>query len=148
MSPGAGLWSTPPPLIRTQGHSPLAPSDLRTRFQLGQERIKKRGPSHGRPGRVAPDRRAPRARRVSGCDTVRGWPRAWRPGPREVAADAGGDGIAGCRRHELGPGGRARPARAPVDEEGEADTQGGTEERTGGVEGKREAGRICIDGGP
>src|SRR3546814_17423023 len=67
---------------------------------------------------VTPDRRASRARRGAGCDTVRGWPRAWRTGPREVAADAGGDGIAGCRRHAFGPGGSARPRRARVDHEG------------------------------
>src|SRR3546814_6681279 len=68
MSPGAGLWPTPPPLFRTQGHSPLAPSDLRTRFQLGQERIKKRGPSNRRPGRVATERRSSRAAPATGCD--------------------------------------------------------------------------------
>src|SRR3546814_16866974 len=62
ISPGAGLWPTPPPLFRTQGHSPLAPSDLRTRVPLGQERIKKRERHHGQTGRGAPNRRTKNGR--------------------------------------------------------------------------------------
>src|SRR3546814_2364733 len=76
------------------------------------------------PEAMAPDRRASPARRASGRDVARGRPRTWRPGSGKVAADAGGDGIAGCRRHAFGPGGSARPRRARVDDEGADDHQG------------------------
>src|SRR3546814_8531676 len=76
------------------------------------------------PEAMAPDRRASPARRASGRDVARGRPRTWRPGSGKVAADAGGDGIAGCRRHAFGPGGSARPRRARIDDKGEDDHQG------------------------
>src|SRR3546814_19648964 len=76
------------------------------------------------PEAMAPDRRASPARRASGRDVARGRPRTWRPGSGKVAADAGGDGIAGCRRHAFGPGGSARPGRARVAAEGAGDHQG------------------------
>src|SRR3546814_8230733 len=67
-------------------------------------------------------RRPPRTTRV---DTLFPYTTLFRsPGSGEVAADAGGDGIAGCRRHAFGPGGSARPRRARVDDEGADDHQG------------------------
>src|SRR3546814_11573460 len=76
------------------------------------------------PEAMAPDRRASPARRASGRDVARGRPRTWRPGSGKVAAAAGGDGIAGCRRHAFGPGGSARPRRARGDDEGAEDHPG------------------------
>ena len=119
------------PQAAAGGHShprAFAPGPQVTRgrgsLNFGQTNPKNEGRHTDGPEAMTPDRRASPARRASGCGAGRGRPRAWRPGRGEVAADAGGEGVAGCRRHAFGPGGSGRPRRSRVDDEGADDHQG------------------------
>src|SRR5690606_14291784 len=70
------------------------------------------------PEAMAPERRGSGARPRMAPGIVPG------TGRSRVAADAGGDGIAGRPRHASGPGGSGRPRRARIDDEGADDHQG------------------------